>query len=143
MEKVDYLIKFDADGNRGETHDAAFMTADEIADYKSRGFVAVSTKDYMKLLGNNEQGIRHIYCADEGTFIPEPEYEPTDAEVIAMRADEIASDYEPQLSELKDSLVTAVLMGDLELQAEIKTEYAELVTAYNNELEALNNDETV
>ena len=33
MAKVDYLIKFDDDGNRGETHDAVFMTDAEIADY--------------------------------------------------------------------------------------------------------------
>ena len=43
MAKVDYLIKFDADGNRGETHDAVFMTDVEIADYQARGFIGVST----------------------------------------------------------------------------------------------------
>ena len=36
MAKVDYLIKFDDDGNRGETHDAVFMTDAEIADYQAK-----------------------------------------------------------------------------------------------------------
>ena len=53
MAKVDYLIKFDDDGNRGETHDAVFMTDAEIADYQAKGFIAVSTADYNNLLGNN------------------------------------------------------------------------------------------
>ena len=53
MGKIDYLIKFDEEGNRGETHDAVFMTAEEIADYQAKGFIAVSTADYNNLLGNN------------------------------------------------------------------------------------------
>lgn len=72
---------------------------------------------------------------------PEPmEEELTVAEIKARNADKIASKYEPQLTALKDNLVTAMLVSDAELQTEIKAEYTELVAAYNTELEALSHD---
>ena len=64
MAKVDYLIKFNDDGTRGETHDAVFMTDTEIADYQAKGFVAVSTENYMNLLGNNKAGQQYIRQSD-------------------------------------------------------------------------------
>ena len=75
MAKADYLIKFDADGNRGETHDAAFMSETDIAKYKEQGFIEVSTADYMNLLGNNADNQPYIRQND-GTYIPKPPYVP-------------------------------------------------------------------
>ena len=98
----------------------------------------ISADDFYKY--TNENCIRDMATGKPVPYVPP---EPTPEERTASAASVIAATYEPQLAALKDSLVTAVVMGDDALQAEIKTEYAELVTAYNNELEALNNDETM
>lgn len=80
----------------------------------------------------------YIAAKKQREYIPLPE--PTEAEQTASKAAAIASDYEDQLADLKDSMVTAMLMGDTELQDELKEEYTELITEYYEALEALNND---
>lgn len=74
-----------------------------------------------------------------GKPIPYVAPEPTAEERKASAAASVAAIYNPQLAELKDNLVTAVLNGDEELQEEIKKEYADLMSAYNSELEGLSN----
>lgn len=95
----------------------------------------ISADDFYKY--TNENCIRDTVTGKPVPYVPP---EPTPEEKTASAATVIAATYEPQLAELKDSLVTAVLMGDDALQAEIKTEYAELVAAYNSELEVLSNE---
>lgn len=95
----------------------------------------ISADDFY--LYTNENYVRDMATGKPVPYVPP---EPTAEEKTASAAAVIAATYESQLAALKDSLVTAVLTGDTELQAEIKTEYAELVNAYNSELEALNND---
>lgn len=95
----------------------------------------ISADDFYKY--TNEDCIRDAATGKPMPYVPP---EPTAEEKTAAAAAVIATTYEPQLAALKDSLVTAVLMGDDELQTEIKTEYAELVADYNTKLEALNND---
>lgn len=95
----------------------------------------ISADDFYKY--TNEDCIRDAVTGKPVPYVPP---EPTAEEKTAAAAAVIATTYEPQLAALKDSLVTAVLMGDDELQTEIKTEYAELVADYNTKLEALNND---
>lgn len=63
--------------------------------------------------------------------------EPTAEEKKAAEAVKIAAKYEPQLAELKNNLITAVLLDDKELQTEIKEEYTQTMMDYNKELEAL------
>lgn len=63
---------------------------------------------------------------------PETAEEKKAAEVV-----KIAAKYEPQLAELKNNLITAVLLDDKELQTEIKEEYTQTMTDYNKELEVL------
>ena len=46
----------------------------------------------------------------------------------------IATDYESQISELKDALATATLAGDESLIAELKSEYAEVNAEYETAL---------
>lgn len=107
MAKVDYLIKFDEDGNRGETHDAVFMTNEEIENYESQGFVGVSTEDYMNLLGNNAEGKQHIRQND-GTFVPKPDYVPTPEELIQQEAINTKS----KMMSMKDDFIFAMLKGE-------------------------------
>lgn len=106
MAKVDYLIKFDEDGNRGETYDAVFMTAEEIADYQAKGFIAVSTADYQNLLGNNDEHQLYIRQKD-GTFIPKPAYVPTAEELQAAKLSKLDTEYAEKLEDNKNSIIIA------------------------------------
>lgn len=117
MAKVDYLIKFDDEGNRGETHDAVFMTDAEIADYQSKGFVAVSTKDYMNLLGNNADNQQYIRQSD-GTFIPKPPYIPTEEETQAAKLSELDNEYATKLEDNKNSIIVAATVDQDEEYAD-------------------------
>lgn len=63
--------------------------------------------------------------------------EPTAEEKKAAEVVKIAAKYEPQLAELKNNLITAVLLDDKELQTEIKEEYTQTMADYNKELEVL------
>lgn len=117
MAKVDYLIKFDADGNRGETHDAVFMTEEEIADYQAKGFMAVSTADYMNLLGNNADNQPYIRQVD-GTFVPKPAYVPTAEETQAAKLSELDNEYAAKLEDNKNSIIVAATVDQDEEYAE-------------------------
>lgn len=130
MAKVDYLIKFDADGNRGETHDAVFMTDVEIADYQARGFIGVSTADYMNLLGNNADNQQYIRQSD-GTFIPKPAYVPTAAETQAAKLSKLDNEYEAKLEDNKNSIIVAVTVDqDEEYADQLRQERQALQNEY-------------
>lgn len=144
-----YAAGFDKSGNRIVTKicdydpanskhtDKIAALLDDIKATSSDVVVAevISADDFYKY--TNENCVRDTVTGKPVLYVPP---EPTPEEKTASAASVIAATYEPQLSALKDSLVTAVLMGDDELQTEIKAEYTELVAAYNKELEALNND---
>lgn len=127
----------DYDPAKSKHADKIAALLDDIKATSSDVIVAeiISADDFY--LYTNENYVRDSATGKPMPYVPP---EPTAEEKTAAAAGMIAATYEPQLSALKDSLVTAVLMGDDELQAEIKTEYAELVAVYNSELEALNND---
>lgn len=130
MAKVDYLIKFDDDGNRGETHDAVFMTDAEIADYQAKGFIAVSTADYNNLLGNNADNQPYIRQAD-GTFVPKPVYVPTAAETQAAKLSELDNEYATKLEENKNSIIVAATVDqDEEYADQLRQERQELQAEY-------------
>lgn len=130
MAKVDYLIKFDEGGNRGETHDAVFMTEKEIADYQAKGFVAVSTADYNNLLGNNSENQIYIRTKD-GKYIPKPPYVPTAEEVQASKLAAIDAEYEGKLEENKSSIIVAATVDqDEEYADELRAERQSLQAEY-------------
>lgn len=138
-----YIIRFNDAGQRCETYVKEDMTEERYNELMSAGYEEVSEDNYQLLLGNVD-GQEHIRTVDEdGNISFDSVYtppEPTEAEQTASKAAAIASDYEDQLADLKDSMVTAMLMGDTELQDELKEEYTELITEYYEALEALNND---
>lgn len=117
MAKVDYLIKFDEEGNRGETHDAAFMSDADIASYKEKGFIEVSTADYMNLLGNNADNQPYIRQVD-GTFVPKPAYVPTAAETQAAKLSKLDNEYATKLEDNKNSIIVAATVDQDEEYAE-------------------------
>ena len=130
MAKVDYLIKFDDDGNRGETHDAVFMTDAEIADYQAKGFIAVSTADYNNVLGNNADNQPYIRQAD-GTFVPKPVYVPTAAETQAAKLSELDNEYATKLEDNKNSIIVAATVDqDEEYADQLRQERQALQAEY-------------
>lgn len=130
MAKVDYLIKFDGEGNRGETHDAVFMTEKEIADYQSKGFIAVSTADYNNLLGNNADNQPYIRQVD-GTFVPKPAYVPTAEEEQAAKLSELDNTYAEKLEENKNSIIVAATVDqDEEYANQLRQERQALQDEY-------------
>ncbi|WP_346682359.1 hypothetical protein [Megasphaera stantonii] len=130
MVKADYLIKFDGNGNRGETHDAVFMTDEEIANYEAQGFIGVSTADYMNLLGNNAENQPYIRQAD-GTFVPKPAYVPTAEETQAAKLSELDNEYAAKLEENKKSIIIAATVDqDEEYASQLRQERKELQDEY-------------
>lgn len=130
MAKVDYLIKFDDDGNRGDTYDAVFMTAEEIADYQAKGFIAVSTADYQNLLGNNDEHQLYIHQKD-GTFIPKPAYVPTAEEVQAAKLSKLDTEYAEKLEDNKNSIIIAATVDqDEEYATQLRKERQALQSEY-------------
>lgn len=144
-----YAAGFDKSGHRVATKicdydpakskhaDKIAALLDDIKATSSDVVVAeiISADDFY--LYTNENYVRDMATGKPVLYVPP---EPTDEEKTASAASVIAAKYDPQIADLKDSMVTAVLTGDDELQAEIKAEYVELVAAYNTELEALSND---
>ena len=132
---VTKICNYDPEKSKHAGKIAALL--DDIKAMSSDVVVAeiISAEDFY--LYTNANYVRDMTTGKPVPYVPP---EPTAEEKTASAAAVIAAAYEPQLAALKDSLVTAALMGDDALQAEIKTEYADLVTAYNTELEALNND---
>ncbi|MBS5519798.1 MAG: hypothetical protein KHX13_05645 [Acidaminococcus intestini] len=130
MAKVDYLIKFDEDGTRGETHDAVFWTDEKIKAYQSKGFVAVSTADYNNLLGNNPENQVYIRAKD-GMYIPKPPYVPTPEEVQASKLAAIDAEYSGKLEENKSSIIVAATVDqDEEYADELRAERQALQAEY-------------
>lgn len=130
MGKIDYLIKFDEEGNRGETHDAVFMTAEEIADYQAKGFIAVSTADYNNLLGNNADHQQYIRQSD-GTYVPKPDYVPTAEEEQAAKLSKLDNEYSAKLEDNKNSIIVAATVDrDEEYAEQLRQERQALQAEY-------------
>lgn len=130
MAKVDYLIKFDEDGTRGETHDAVWMTDEDIKSYLDRGFIAVSVKDYSNLLGNNPEGQVYIRTKD-GRYIPKPPYVPTPEEVQASKLAAIDTEYASKLDKNKSAIIVAATVDqDDEYADELRAERQTLQAEY-------------
>lgn len=139
-----YAAGFDADGKRivskivffdpqkAKNADKVAALLDEVRATAEGVAVAeiISAEDYVEYLAGKIRGA-------DGKPVEYVPPEPTEEEKAASAAASIAAKYNPQLSALKDNLVTAVLTGDEELQTEIKEEYADLMAEYNKELEAL------
>lgn len=141
-----YAAGFDAAGHRIVSKIVFFRPAEIQKRRQSSGALGRCQGNRgRRCRGRDHQrrGLRGISCrqirGENGKPVEYIPPEPTDEEKAASAAASIAAKYNPQLSALKDNLVTAVLTGDEELQAEIKEEYAELMAEYNNELEALQN----
>lgn len=116
----DYLIQFNADGRRGATYAAGvhyYVDSDgnvtdgsvKVQDLINQGYVFVNTDDYNNLLGNNSDKKEYILSGE--TFVPKPDYVPTEAEEKQAAIAAIKAKYQPTLDSLVDARVKAAMLG--------------------------------
>ena len=134
-----YLCKFDENGTRGETYDTAGMSKEEKQSKLDAGFIEITEEEWHYLVGNmgtGDNNTGYIYdVANKEVKSAPPAPEPTKAE----RADILASEYEANISALKQDIVLAMADGDSELVDELKTEKASVLTEYQSKLREIKN----
>lgn len=93
---------------------------------------AVTTEDYMNLLGNNTNGKEYILSGE--TFVPKPDYVPTEAEEKQDAIATIKAKYQPTLDSLVDARVKAAMLGadTTKIDSQYKTTLASMTTEIKN-----------
>lgn len=143
----DFLIQFNADGTRKNTYangvhySYTLEDGQEILnladgfDYQTvldNGGVWFDQDDYNKLIGNID-GKEYIY--KDGQIIEKPAYVPTAEEKTLAKINEIMVENDVQIANIKDAMLVAVLIDNIELQKELKQEYASVIENTNNKLQ--------
>lgn len=79
---MNYLIKFDENGKRGETYVVEEKTEQQVQELIDNGFLIVTEDDYQLLIGNidNKEYIRN---SETGAYEPYVPLEPTQEEIEA------------------------------------------------------------
>lgn len=139
----DYLIKFNSDGRRGTTYaDGVHYYVDsdgnvtdgsvKVQDLINQGYVFVNTDDYNNLLGNNTNGKEYILSGE--TFVPKPDYVPTEAEEKQAAIATIKAKYQPTLDSLVDARVKAAMLGSdtTKIDSQYKTTLASMTAEIKN-----------
>ena len=93
---------------------------------------AVTTEDYMNLLGNNTNGKEYILSGE--TFVPKPDYVPTEAEEKQAAIATIKAKYQPTLDSLVDARVKAAMLGadTAKIDSQYKTTLASMTAEIKN-----------
>lgn len=93
---------------------------------------AVTTENYMNLLGNNTNGKEYILSGE--TFVPKPDYVPTEAEEKQAAVATIKAKYQPTLDSLVDARVKAAMLGadTAKIDSQYKTTLASMATEIKN-----------
>lgn len=93
---------------------------------------AVTTEDYMNLLGNNTNGKEYILSGE--TFVPKPDYVPTEAEEKQAAIATIKAKYQPTLDSLVEARVKAAMLGadTTKIDSQYKTTLASMATEIKN-----------
>ena len=116
MEVRNYLVKFDANGNRGATIPIdGTISDDEIKSYESQGYVIISAEDWGYYVGAHGTG-------DNGTgYVRDPK---TGKPVSAPPAPPVEATEEPTANVPETEL--AVMEGMVDMQGRIAVIEAEL-----------------
>ena len=139
-----YIVGFKADGSRAAGKicmfdpikhqdkleaEAAKIKADNVDIVTVK---AVTTEDYMNLLGNNTDSKEYILSGD--TFVPKPDYVPTEAEKKQTAISGIIAKYQPQLDSLVDARVKAAMLGadTSKIESQYKATLANMATEIKN-----------
>ena len=93
---------------------------------------AVTTDDYMNLLGNNTDSKEYILSGE--TFVPKPDYVPTEAEKKQAAIATIKAKYQPTLDSLVEARVKAAMLGadTTKIDSQYKTTLANMATDIKN-----------
>lgn len=93
---------------------------------------AVTTDDYMKLLGNNPEGKEYILSDD--TFIPKPDPVLTEAQKKQAAIATIKAKYQHTLDSLVEARVKAAMLGTdtSKIDGQYKTTLANMTTEIKN-----------
>lgn len=93
---------------------------------------AVTTEDYMNLLGNNTNGKEYILSGE--TFVPKPDYVPTEAEEKQAAIATIKAKYQPTLDSLVDARVKATMLGadTAKIDSQYKTTLSNMTAEIKN-----------
>lgn len=108
------------------------LTDDQYNELIANGYIKISETDWKRYRGDYDND---IYVLDPETNSPVPAPASSYEQINTVK-----KEYEEQVKELKDSLVTAILSNDDELVNELKEEYATLMQEYTNSLEEASND---
>lgn len=139
-----YIVGFKADGSRAAGKicmfdpikhqdkleaEAAKIKADNVDIVTVK---AVTTEDYMNLLGNNTDSKEYILSG--ATFVPKPDYVPTEAEKKASAIAAIKAKYQPQLDSLVEARVKAAMLGadTSKIDSQYKTTLANMAAEIKN-----------
>ena len=79
---MNYLIKFDENGNRGETYVVEEKTEEQVLAFLNDGFLIVPEDEYQLLIGNVD-GNEYIRNPETGSYEPYVPPEPTKEELEA------------------------------------------------------------
>ncbi|WP_302177266.1 hypothetical protein [Megamonas funiformis] len=104
-------------------------------DYQTvldNGGVWFGVDDYNKLIGNIDE---KEYIYKDGQIVEKPAYVPTAEEKALVKINEIMVENDVQIANIKDAMLVAVLIDDIELQKELKQEYASIIENTNNKLQ--------
>lgn len=93
---------------------------------------AVTTEDYMNLLGNNADSKEYILSGE--TFVPKPDYVPTEAEKKQAAISTIQAKYQPELDSLIEARVKAAMLGadTAKIDSQYKTILTNMATEIKN-----------
>lgn len=93
---------------------------------------AVTAADYMNLLGNNSESKEYILSGD--TFVPKPDYVPTEAEKKQSAIAAIKAKYQPTLDSLVEARVKAAMLGadTAKIDSQYKATLANMATEIKN-----------
>lgn len=139
-----YIVGFKADGSRATGKicmfdpikhpdkleaEAAKMKADNVDIVTVK---AVTTEDYMNLLGNNTDSKEYILSGS--TFVPKPDYVPTEAEKKQSAIAVIKAKYQSTLDNLVEARVKAAMLGadTAKIDSQYKTTLANMAAEIKN-----------
>ncbi len=107
---MNYLIKFDKNGRRGETYVKEEKTEKQIKELMDKGFLEISETQYQVLLGNID-GQEYVRNPD-GTFSPYIAPEPTEEEKAAAALEQAKAERADAVSKITVEVDGMVFDGD-------------------------------
>lgn len=127
-DNIDFLVKFDEDGNRTETYAYFvhyFSAEDNFVKEKLKdGFIFVNAADYNNLLGNNTDNKIYIRSKN-GNYIPKPPYIPTPEEEQQAKYAALDAEYKPIMDDYNNQIIIAETVDqDTEYADELRQQKA-------------------